>query len=71
MWHNIFHSFRLLINPRVFNISVDSSSLNMLSSLRPHLLKIVKRTDVLLKMYNILWFEVFIPIVFNKVDFVI
>ena len=38
----------------IFNIAIDSSSLNVFSSSFSHLLKIVEGTNVSLKMYDIL-----------------
>ena len=40
----------------MFNILIDSSSLNILLSLLPHLSKIREGTNVLLKMHGILGF---------------
>ena len=44
----------LLIKPRIFNISIDSSSLNIFSYSFPHLLQILERSNVLLQIYDIL-----------------
>ena len=46
----------LLIKRRIFNILIDSSSLNIFSSLLAHLLQIIERTNVSSKMYDILGF---------------
>ena len=43
-----------LIKPRVFNISIDSSSLNNFSSSFLHLLQIVERSNIFSKKYDIL-----------------
>ena len=50
----IFYLFILLIQPRIINISTDSSSLNILSLLLLHLSQKVERTNILLKTYKIL-----------------
>ena len=46
----------LLIKPTVFNISIDSSSLNIFSSLLPHLSQITERNNFLSKICYILGF---------------
>ena len=46
----------LLIKPRIFNISIDSSSLNAFSSSFLHLLQIIERTSVFSKRYYIFGF---------------
>ena len=50
----------LLIKPRIFDISIDSSSLNFFSSSFLHLLGITERTNVFSKMYDILGFSNFL-----------
>ena len=54
MSNDIYYSFILLIKQRISQISINSFSLNMFSSLLPHLSKIIGRTDVLSKIYDIL-----------------
>ena len=46
----------LLIKPRSFSISIDSSSLNIFSPSLPHLPQIIERTNVFMKMHDILGF---------------
>ena len=54
----IFWYFSIsLIKPRIFNISIDSSSVKIFSSSFLHLLQITKRTDVFSKRYDISGFS--------------
>ena len=54
---DIFKSnYMFSTKPIIFNIAIDSSSLNVFSSSFSHLLKIVEGTNVSLKMYDILDF---------------
>ena len=48
------------IKTRIFNISIDSSSLNNFSSSFLHLLKVAERTNVFYKRYDILSFSNFL-----------
>ena len=48
------------IKPRTFNISTDSSSLNIFSSSFLHLLQIIERTNVFSKRYDSLGFSNFL-----------
>ena len=50
----------LSIQPRIFNISIDSSSLNIFSSLSLHLLQVIERTYIFFEKYDILGFPNFI-----------
>ena len=45
------------VNPRIFNISIDSYSLNNFSSPFLHLLQIIERISVFSKKYDILGFS--------------
>ena len=56
MWQNIFYSFTLLGKSITFNISIDSSSLNIVLLLLPHLSQMLERTNSSIKMYEILGF---------------
>ena len=59
-WFYIFWCFSiLLIKPRIFNISIDSSSLNISSSSFSHLLQIIERINIFSKRYNVLVFQIF------------
>ena len=49
--YNIFYSFILLINPKNFNISIISSSLNIISLLLPQYLQILEGTNASMKIY--------------------
>ena len=54
LFHLVFNV--LLIKPRIFNISIDSSALNIFSSSLPHLLQILRRSGVLSQIYDTLVF---------------
>lgn len=51
--------FKLTINSIIFNVSILSCFLNITSSLLSHLLQIIARTSVLLKVHDILEFKNF------------
>ena len=51
-----WYSPKLLIESRILNVSVDSSSLNIFLVSVTHLLKIMKTIHVSSKMYDILGF---------------
>ena len=51
-----YYLFMLLVIPIILNISIDSSFLNICSSLLQQLLKIIQRANVLSKIYDILGF---------------
>ena len=53
---HLYYSFILLIKPRIFNIPIDSPSLDILLLFLPHLSLIVERTNVLLKIFDALRF---------------
>ena len=50
----------LLIRSRIFNISLDSASLNIFSSSFLHLMQILERSNVFSKRYDILGFSNFL-----------
>ena len=54
-WYDIYYFLILLIKTSS-NISIDSSSVNIFSSLLPHLPQIIERTNVLPKIYDIVGF---------------
>ena len=56
----IYYQPILLIKPRIFNFSIDSSSLNIFSSLLPHFSQIIERTNILSKIFDILGFSNFL-----------
>ena len=43
--------YKVSIKPRIFNISIDSSSLNIFSSLFLYLLQIIEKSNVFSKIY--------------------
>ena len=59
IWHNIYYSFILLIKSRIFNISIDSSSVNILSPLLSHLPQIIERTNDLVIVIDLMYEKVF------------
>ena len=56
----IFLNYIFSIKPRIFNILIDSSTLNTFSSSFLHLLQIIEGTNVFSKMYDILGFSNFL-----------
>ena len=46
----------MLTKSRIFSITFDSSSLNIFSSLPPHLLQIIERINVFWEIFDILGF---------------
>ena len=50
-----WYFFIFLTKPRIFNILIDSSSLNTFSSSFLHLLQIIERANVLSKKYDFLY----------------
>ena len=50
----MWNSSIFLIKPRIVNISIDSFSLYIFSSLLPHLLQIIERNNILSKVHDIL-----------------
>ena len=74
MFHHIFkskflaHIFKV-IKRRIFNISIDSSSLNIFSSLLRHLLQILERSNVLSQIYDILGFLISLHFALRTIDF--
>ena len=50
----------LLVKPRILNISINSSSLNIFSSSFFYLMEIIDRTSVFPKGYDILGFSSFL-----------
>ena len=79
IWHNIYYSFILLIKSRIFNISIDSSSLNILSPLLSHLPQIIERTNDLVIVIDLMYEKVFkistlvllLQQVFSFIDYII
>ena len=59
IWHNIYYSFILLIKSRIFNISIDSSSVNILSQLLSHLPQIIEKTNDLVIVIDLMYEKVF------------
>ena len=60
MRQNIFYLFLLLIKAKNFNISIDYSSLNIAFLLLPHFSQTVEKTNISVKIYNILGFLIFL-----------
>ena len=58
--HNFWYCSIILIKTKIFNILIDSFSLNICSSLLPHLLQKIERTNVFSRMYDILGFLLFL-----------
>ena len=61
------------IKPRIFNISIDSSFLNVFSHSFLQLQQIIERTKVVSKMYDILGFSnfLYLPQVTQHIFFIV
>ena len=64
----LHHYLFVIFNPIIFNISIDSFSLNILSLSLPHLQQIIKRRNAILKMY-ILGFSDFLYLI-HQIEFI-